>query len=132
VVVTSRSFVASASCVALAGALPVFADVDVNSGNMTAETISSVITSKTKAVIVVHLAGWPCDMDPILKLCRSRKIAVIEDCAQAHGAKYKGRHVGTMGDFGSFSFAMTRSLLQSVKAGFLLLIILHCGKRPGA
>ncbi len=120
VVVTGRSFVASASCVALTGALPVFADVDVNSGNMTAETIKAVLTKKTKAVIVVHLAGWPCDMDPILKFCRSRKIAVIEDCAQANGAKYKGRHVGTMGDFGSFSFCQDKIFTTGGEGGMLV------------
>ena len=120
VVVTSRSFVASASCVALTGALPVFADVDANSGNVTAETIAAVITKKTKAVIVVHLAGWPCDMDPILKLCRLSKITVIEDCAQAHGAKYKGRHVGTMGDFGSFSFCQDKIFTTAGEGGLLV------------
>jgi dTDP-4-amino-4,6-dideoxygalactose transaminase len=120
VVVTSRSFVASASCVALAGALPVFADVDAQSGNVTAETIAPVLTKKTRAVIVVHLAGWPCDMDPILKLCRLRKIAVIEDCAQANGAKYKGRHVGTMGDFGSFSFCQDKIFTTGGEGGLLV------------
>lgn len=120
VVVPSRSFVASASCVSLAGALPVFADVDPQSGNMTAETIAAVITKRTKALIVVHLAGWPCDMDPILKLCRSRKIAVIEDCAQAHGAKYKGRPVGSMGDLGSFSFCQDKIFTTGGEGGLLV------------
>jgi dTDP-4-amino-4,6-dideoxygalactose transaminase len=120
VVVSSRSFVASASCVPLTGALPVFADVDSQSGNMTAEIIAAALTKRTKAVIVVHLAGWPCDMDPILKLCRSRKIAVIEDCAQAHGAKYKGRHVGTMGDFGSFSFCQDKIFTTGGEGGLLV------------
>ncbi len=120
VVVTSRSFVASASCVALTGALPVFADVDVDSGNMTAQAIAAVMTKKTKAVIVVHLGGWPCDMDPIMKLCRSRKVAVIEDCAQAHGAKYKGRHVGTMGAFASFSFCQDKIFTTLGEGGLLV------------
>lgn len=120
VVVTSRSFVASASCVPLAGAVPVFTDVDPQSGNITAGTIAAVLTKRTKAVIVVHLAGWPCDMDPILKLCRLRKIAVIEDCAQAHGAKYKGRHVGTMGDFGSFSFCQDKIFTTGGEGGLLV------------
>jgi dTDP-4-amino-4,6-dideoxygalactose transaminase len=120
VVVTCRSFVASASCVALTGALPVFADVDPVTGNMTAETIARVVTGKTKAVIVVHLAGWPCDMDSILRLCRSRKLFLIEDCAQAHGAKYKGKHVGTFGHFGSFSFCQDKIFTTGGEGGLLV------------
>lgn len=120
VVVTSRSFVASASCVALTGALPVFADVDLISGNITAETIAAALTKKTKAVIVVHLAGWPCDMDPIMRLCRSKKLFVIEDCAQAHGARYKGRPVGTIGHFGSFSFCQDKIFTTGGEGGLLV------------
>jgi dTDP-4-amino-4,6-dideoxygalactose transaminase len=120
VVVTSRSFVASASCVALTGALPVFADIDPTSGNMTAETIKAVCTPKTKAVIVVHLAGWPCDMDPIVFLCRSKNIFLIEDCAQAHGARYKGKPVGTFGDFGSFSFCQDKIFTTGGEGGLLV------------
>ncbi len=119
VVVTCRSFVASASCAALAGALPVFADVDPMTGNMTAETITKVVTKKTKAVIAVHLAGWPCDMDGIVKLCRSKKLFLIEDCAQAHGAKYKGKQVGTFGDFGSFSFCQDKIFTTGGEGGLL-------------
>ena len=119
VVVTCRSFVASASGVALTGALPVFADVDPMTGNITAETISKVMTKKTKGVIAVHLAGWPCDMDPIVKLCRSKKLFLIEDCAQAHGAKYKGKHVGTFGDFGSFSFCQDKIFTTGGEGGLL-------------
>ena len=119
VVVTCRSFVASASCAALAGALPVFADVDPMTGNMTAETITKVVTKKTKAVIAVHLAGRPCDMDGIVKLCRSKKLFLIEDCAQAHGAKYKGKQVGTFGDFGSFSFCQDKIFTTGGEGGLL-------------
>ncbi len=119
VVVASRSFVASASCVSLTGALPVFADVDPQSGNMTAETIAAVLTKKTKAVIAVHLAGWPCDMDPILKLCRVRKLSLIEDCAQAHGARYKGKPVGTFGPFASFSFCQDKIFTTGGEGGLL-------------
>lgn len=120
VIVTCRSFVASASCVALTGALPVFADVDPMTGNVTAETISRVVTKKTKAVIAVHLAGWPCDMDPILRLCRSKKLFLIEDCAQANGAKYKGKDVGTFGDFGSFSFCQDKIFTTAGEGGMLV------------
>ncbi len=120
VVVTSRSFVASASCVPLAGAVPIFADVDPQSGNVTAETIAAVLTKKTKAVIVVHLAGWPCDMDPIVSLCKSKKIFLIEDCAQAHGARYKGRPVGTFGHFGSFSFCQDKIFTTGGEGGLLV------------
>ncbi|MBU9888687.1 MAG: DegT/DnrJ/EryC1/StrS aminotransferase family protein [Candidatus Omnitrophica bacterium] len=120
VVVASRSFVASASCVPLAGAVPVFADVDPQNGNLTAETIAAVLTKKTKAVIVVHLAGWPCKMDDIAALCRAKKLFLIEDCAQAHGARYKGKSVGTFGDFGSFSFCQDKILTTGGEGGLLV------------
>ena len=120
VVVTSRSFVASASCVALTGALPVFSDIDPISGNMTAESIQAVCTPRTRAVIVVHLAGWPCDMDAIVSLCRSKKIFLIEDCAQAHGAHYKGKPVGSFGDFGSFSFCQDKIITTGGEGGLLV------------
>ena len=120
VVVTCRSFVASASCAALTGALPVFADVDPITGNTTTETIAKVVTKKTKAVIAVHLAGWPCDMDGIIKLCRSKKLFLIEDCAQAHGAEYKGKHVGTFGHFGSFSFCQDKIFTTGGEGGLLV------------
>src|SRR5205823_5211159 len=104
VVVTPRSFIASASCVVNAGATPIFADVDRDSGNISAETIGPVLTERTRAIIVVHLGGYPADMDPIMALARARDIKVIEDCAQAHGARYKGRSVGAIGDIGAWSF----------------------------
>jgi dTDP-4-amino-4,6-dideoxygalactose transaminase len=119
VVVTSRSFVASASCVAIAGALPVFADVDPISGNVTADTITAVLTKRTRAVIVVHLAGWPCDMDPILELARERGLKVIEDCAQAQGATYKGRPVGSLGDAAAFSFCQDKIMTTGGEGGML-------------
>ena len=89
VIVTPRSFVASASCVPMAGGVPVFADVDADSQAMTAESIAAVLTPRTRAVIVVHLAGWPADMDAIMRLARQSGIVVIEDCAQAHGAEFE-------------------------------------------
>ncbi|WP_176844245.1 DegT/DnrJ/EryC1/StrS family aminotransferase, partial [Cupriavidus necator] len=100
VVVTPRTFIASISCVVNAGAIPVFADVDADSGNLTANTIARVLTPRTRAIICVHLAGYPCDMGPIMELARSRGLKVIEDCAQAHGARYRGRAVGTVGHVG--------------------------------
>ena len=109
VIVTPRTFIASISCVVNAGATPVFADVESDSGNLSAATIARVITPRTKAVVCVHLAGWPCDMDPIMVLADSHGFKVIEDCAQAHGAKYKGRAVGAIGHVGAWSFARTRS-----------------------
>jgi dTDP-4-amino-4,6-dideoxygalactose transaminase len=120
VVVASRSFVASASCVPLTGAVPVFADVDPVSGNVTAGTIAAALTKRTKAVIAVHLAGWPCDMDPIVALCRSKKLFLIEDCAQAHGARYKGKPVGTFGHFGSFSFCQDKIFTTGGEGGLLV------------
>jgi dTDP-4-amino-4,6-dideoxygalactose transaminase len=104
VITTPRTFIASASCVVLRGATPVFADVDRDSQNITAQTIERMLSPRTKAIIPVHLAGWPCEMDDILELARARGIAVVEDCAQAHGAEYRGRPVGGLGHFGSFSF----------------------------
>ncbi|MBU1151311.1 DegT/DnrJ/EryC1/StrS aminotransferase family protein, partial [Patescibacteria group bacterium] len=90
VVVTPRTFLASASTIVNTGAVPVFADVDLNSQNITEETIRQVLTSRTKAVICVHHAGWPCEMDSIMSLAQEHSLYVIEDCAQAHGAVYKG------------------------------------------
>lgn len=88
--------------------MPVFADVDRNSGNLTAKTIEAVLTSRTKAVICVHLAGWLQDMDPIMALSEHHQFKVIEDCAQAHGARYKGRSVGSIGHVGAWSFCQDK------------------------
>ena len=104
VVVTSRTFLASVSSIVNAGAIPVFADVSLDSQNVTVESISKVLSEKTKAIVCVHLAGWPCDMDPIIELAYKHNLFVIEDCAQAHGAKYKGRSVGSIWHIGAWSF----------------------------
>ena len=104
-----RTFVASASCVVVRGATPVFADVDRDSQNITADSIRRVLSARTKAIIVVHLAGWPCDMDPILELARQHDFKVIEDCAQAQGATYKGRPSGSSAMWPHFPSARTRS-----------------------
>jgi len=119
VIVTPRTFIASVSCVVNAGATPVFADVDHDSGNLTAETIAGAMTPRTKAVICVHLAGWPCDMDPILSLAHKCGFFVIEDCAQAHGAKYKGRSVGTIGHIGAWSFCQDKIMTTGGEGGMV-------------
>jgi dTDP-4-amino-4,6-dideoxygalactose transaminase len=119
VIVTPRTFLASASCVVTAGAMPVFADVDRDSQNITAETISAVLTPRTKAVICVHLAGWPCDMDPIMALAKERGLSVIEDCAQAHGARYKGRSVGSIGHISAWSFCQDKIMTTGGEGGMV-------------
>jgi dTDP-4-amino-4,6-dideoxygalactose transaminase len=119
VIVTPRSFIASVSCVVNAGATPVFADVDRDSGNLSAETIRPYITSRTKAVIAVHLAGWPCDVDPIMSLSREHGFKVIEDCAQAHGARYKGRSVGSLGHIGAWSFCQDKIMSTGGEGGMV-------------
>lgn len=121
VVTSPRTFVASASCAVAVGARPVFAEVDRNSQNITAETIEAVLTPATKAIIPVHLAGWPCEMDPILDLARSRSLFVIEDCAQSHGASYKGRPVGSLSDIGSFSFCQDKIMTTGGEGGLITL-----------
>lgn len=119
VITTSRTFIASASCVVAVGARPVFAEVDRDSQNITAETIRPLITSKTKAIIAVHLAGWPCDMDPILQLAGEHNLYVVEDCAQAHGATYKGRPVGSIGHIGAFSFCQDKIMTTAGEGGMV-------------
>jgi len=119
VVVTPRTFIASVSCVVNAGATPVFADVDPDSGNLTAETIARVLTPRTRAVICVHLAGWPCDMDPIMALAEQHGLKVIEDCAQAHGARYKGRSVGSIGHVGAWSFCQDKIMTTGGEGGMV-------------
>ncbi|MGA3211889.1 MAG: DegT/DnrJ/EryC1/StrS aminotransferase family protein [Terriglobales bacterium] len=119
VVTTSRTFIASASCAVMRGATPVMADVDRTSQNITADSIRRALTSHTRAIIAVHLAGWPCDMDPILELAREHGLKVIEDCAQAHGATYKGRPVGSMGDVNAFSFCQDKIMTTGGEGGML-------------
>lgn len=119
VVVTPRTFLASVSCVVNAGATPVFADVDRDSGNITAQTIAAVLTERTRAVIPVHLAGWPCDMDPIMELAGRHGFKVIEDCAQAHGARYSGRSVGAIGDVGAWSFCQDKIITTAGEGGMV-------------
>ncbi len=119
VITSSRSFVASAACIATVGARAVFADVDSDSQNITVDSIRQVVTPRTKAVIVVHLAGWPCDMDSILDLTRQLHLHCIEDCAQAHGATYRGSHVGSLGDIGCFSFCHDKNMTTGGEGGMV-------------
>jgi dTDP-4-amino-4,6-dideoxygalactose transaminase len=121
VITTPRTFIASASAAVMRGARPVFADVDPESGLITAETIERAITPRTKAIIVVHLAGWPADMDAIMALARKHNLWVIEDCAQAHGARYKGRSVGSIGHAGAWSFCQDKILTTGGEGGMLTL-----------
>lgn len=119
VVVTSRTFLASASSIVNAGAVPVFADVDADSQNITVESIRAVLSSRTRAIICVHLAGWPCDMDPIMDLAQEHDLFVIEDCAQAHGACYKGRPVGGIGHIGAWSFCQDKIMSTGGEGGMV-------------
>jgi dTDP-4-amino-4,6-dideoxygalactose transaminase len=119
VITTSRTFIASASCIVAVRARPVFADVDRDSQNITAAAIQAVLSPRTKAIVPVHLAGWPCEMDAILALAREHGLAVIEDCAQAHGAVYKGRPVGSMGDVAAFSFCQDKNMTTAGEGGMV-------------
>jgi len=119
VVVTPRTFIASVSCVVNAGATPVFADVDEDSGNISPATIARVLSPRTKAVICVHLAGWPCEMDGIMALAKRHGFKVIEDCAQAHGARYKGRSVGSIGHIGAWSFCQDKIMTTGGEGGMV-------------
>ena len=111
VIVPAMTFVADVNATLMAGATPVLADCEsLDNWNMSAETIKELITPKTKAVIIVHFAGYPCDMDPIIELCKAHKLFLIEDVAHAPGAAYKGRACGTMGDIGCFSFFTNKNL----------------------
>lgn len=121
VIVPARTFIASASCAVVRGAVPVMADIDPVSQNLTADTVLAVLTSRTRAIVAVHLAGWPCDMDPIIALARERGIKVVEDCAQAHGATYKGQPVGSLGDCAAFSFCQDKIMTTGGEGGMLVL-----------
>ena len=120
VVVPSRTFIATASSVVARGARPVVADIDPISGNLTAETVAKVLTEKTRAVIPVHMAGWPCEMEPLLALTRSRQLHLIEDCSQAHGATYQGQVVGSFGVCATFSFCQDKIISTGGEGGMLV------------
>lgn len=121
VVTASRTFIASASCAVAVGARPVCAEVNGETQNITADTIRAALTPATKAIVAVHLAGWPCEMNDILQLARERGIKVIEDCAQAHGAAYRGQPVGSMGDIGAFSFCQDKIITTAGEGGMITL-----------
>ena len=119
VIVTSRTFLASASSIVTAGANPIFADVELDSQNISRRTIEAVITPNTKAIICVHLAGWMCDMDPIMQLASEKGLYVIEDCAQAHGAKYKGKPAGSIGHIAAWSFCQDKIMTTGGEGGMV-------------
>lgn len=119
VIVTSRTFLASASSIVTAGANPIFADVEIDSQNISARTIETVLTPNTKAIICVHLAGWMCDMDPIMQLAKEKGLYVIEDCAQAHGAMYKGKSAGSIGHIGAWSFCQDKIMTTGGEGGMV-------------
>ena len=119
VIVTARTFIASISAIVAVGAKPIFADVDLNTQNITIDTIKPVITDATRAIICVHLAGWPCDMNPILKIANEKNFFVIEDCAQAHGAEYFGKSVGSLGDVAAWSFCQDKIMTTGGEGGML-------------
>jgi len=119
VIVTPRTFVASAGCIALSGALPVFADVDPVSQNIVPSLVERAITGRTRAVIAVHLAGWPCELDQLRHLCDEHRIYLIEDCAQAHGARSRGRAAGSFGDLAAFSFCQDKIMTTGGEGGLL-------------
>jgi dTDP-4-amino-4,6-dideoxygalactose transaminase len=120
VVIPARSFIATASCVVAVGATPIVADIEPLSGNLTAETVAAALTPRTKAVIAVHLGGWPVDMDPLVALASEHDFAIVEDCAQAHGATYGGRPLGSIGDAAAFSFCQDK-IVTTGEGGLLAL-----------
>lgn len=119
VIVTSRTFLASVSSIVLAGATPIFADVDLDSQNIILDTIKAVITPRTKAIVCVHLAGWPCDMPAIMHFAHEHNLYVIEDCAQAHGAQINGQAVGSFGDIAAFSFCQDKIMTTGGEGGLV-------------
>ena len=123
VITTPRTFIATASSSVLLGAIPIFADVDIDSGNITVDTIEPLITSKTKAIVVVHLGGWPADMPSILNLASSYGIPVVEDCAQAHGAGLiidsSFHSVGSFADISCWSFCQDKIITTGGEGGMI-------------
>jgi dTDP-4-amino-4,6-dideoxygalactose transaminase len=110
IITPSNTYIATILSIIQAGLKPVLVEPDIRSYNIDPSKIEEKITSKTKALMIVHLYGRPCDMDPILDICQKHNLKLMEDCAQSHGAKYKGKMTGTFGDFGAFSFYPTKNL----------------------
>lgn len=121
VIVPARTFIATASAVVAVGATPVVADIDPDSNCLTTDTIAAAITPRARAIIPVHLAGWPCDMPAIMALAAERDLLVIEDCAQAHGASFADREVGSFGHAAAFSFCQDKIITTGGEGGMLLL-----------
>jgi dTDP-4-amino-4,6-dideoxygalactose transaminase len=120
VIVPSRTFIASATCVMICGATPVFADVNLETQTIEVDSVRQLISPRTKAIIAVHLAGWPCAMDELLALTKRHSLFVIEDCAQAHGARSRGRCVGVMGHVGAFSFCQDKIISTGGEGGMVI------------
>lgn len=121
VIVPAKTFIATASCVVMRGATPVVVDIEPDSQNISLASIEKALTARTKAIIAVHLGGWPCEMDAILDFARQHGLRVIEDCAQAIGAEYKGKPVGSFGDAAAFSFCQDKIITTGGEGGMLLL-----------
>lgn len=119
VIVSSRTFLASVSSIVNAGAIPVFSDVSSDTQNITPESVRKKITSKTKAILCVHLAGWPCEMDGMMALADEFDLYIVEDCAQAHGAKYKSKPVGSIGHIGAWSFCQDKIMTTGGEGGMV-------------
>ena len=119
VITTPRSFQASAASIAMTGARPIFADVDRQSQNITPETVATLITPQTRAILCVHLAGWPCDMDGFRALARAHDLKLVEDCAQAHGALIGDQAVGTFGDIAAWSFCQDKIVTTGGEGGMV-------------
>ena len=120
VITVSNTAVPTISAIDAAGAKPVFVDIEESTFNIDPSKIESAITSKTKAIIPVHLYGNPCNMEKIASIAARHKLKIIEDCAQAHGAEYKGKKVGTFGDFGAFSFYPSKNLGANGDGGMVV------------
>ena len=120
VVTTPRSFIATANSIVLCGARPVFADVDPNSQNISPASVQAAITADTRAILAVHLAGWPCDMTGLRALAEAHKLYLIEDCAQAHGASADGVKVGASGHIAAFSFCHDKIISTGGEGGMLI------------
>jgi dTDP-4-amino-4,6-dideoxygalactose transaminase len=132
VIVTSRTFIASVSSIINAGATPVFVDVCLNSQNILVSEIERNLSPRTKAIVCVHLAGWPCEMEEILQIAKKNNLSVIEDCAQAHGAMYNGKAIGSIGDIGCWSFCQDKIMTTGGEGGMVTTNDLNLWKRMWA
>jgi dTDP-4-amino-4,6-dideoxygalactose transaminase len=121
VIVPARSFFASASCIVAVGATPIFADIDPISQGLEQQSVRQMLSSRTRAVLCVHLGGWPCDVQQLKSICDEKGLFLIEDCAQAHGATINGQPVGSFGDASAFSFCTDKIISTGGEGGMLLL-----------